>query len=133
MSKYGRKLYIWQKKETPLHKKLSVTICKISQIFVTSLLLLDVINEWPQFICLCKKVNNCVHWKQINFKIFHLVCINILLLTINTTFFWGETMCLMPLSIFVTLSRFDERKEIRIVQSKKAYKSNVMFNVATKL
>ena len=44
-----------------------------------------------------------------------------------------NNVCLMPLSIFVTLSRFDERKEIRIVQSKKAYKSNVMFNVAAKL
>ena len=93
MSKDGRKLYIWPKKGTPLLKKLFLTICQISQIFVTSLLLLDIINEWPQFICLCKKVNNCVHWKQINFNTFHLVCINILLLTINKTFFWREKKC----------------------------------------
>ena len=31
-----------------------------------------------------------------------------------------DDMCLMPLSTFVTLSRFDERKEIRIMRSKMA-------------
>ena len=50
-------------KKTPLPQKLSATICKIAQIFVTSLLLVDVINEWPQFMCLCEKVNNCGHCK----------------------------------------------------------------------
>ena len=35
-----------------------------------------------------------------------------------------DDMCLMPLSTFVTLSRFDERKEIRIMRSKMAQKSN---------
>ena len=33
------------KKETPPPLKLSATICKIAQIFMTSLLLVDVINE----------------------------------------------------------------------------------------
>ena len=49
------------KKETSPPQKLSANNCKIAQIFVTSLLLVDVLNDWPQFICLCKKVNNCVH------------------------------------------------------------------------
>ena len=31
-----------------------------------------------------------------------------------------DDVCLMPLSTFVTLSRFDEGKEIRIVRSKMA-------------
>ena len=55
MSKYGRKLYICRKKDTPPPKKLPITVCKIVPIFVASLVLLDVINEWTQFICLCKK------------------------------------------------------------------------------
>ena len=33
------------KKETPPPQKLPATICKIAQIFMTSLLLVDVINE----------------------------------------------------------------------------------------
>ena len=33
------------KKETPTPKKLSASICKIAQIFVTSLVLVDVLNE----------------------------------------------------------------------------------------
>ena len=37
MSKYGRKLYIWRKKETPSPKKLSVIISKIAQTFLASL------------------------------------------------------------------------------------------------
>ena len=114
MSKYGRKLYIWRKKETLLHKKLSVTICKTSQIFVTFLLLLDAINEWSQFICLCKKVNNCVHCKQINFNIFHLVCIYIYTF-VNykyNVFLKRKDACLMPLSTFVTFPfRWRERNQ----------------------
>ena len=51
-----------EKKNVP-PQKLFAAICKIAQIFVTFLLLVDVINEWSQFICLCKKVNNCVHCK----------------------------------------------------------------------
>ena len=35
-----------------------------------------------------------------------------------------DDACLMSLNTFVTLSRFDEGKEIRIVRSKIAYKSN---------
>ena len=35
-----------------------------------------------------------------------------------------DDVCLIPLSILVTLSRFDEGKEIRIVCSKIAKKSN---------
>ena len=35
-----------------------------------------------------------------------------------------DDVCLMPLSTFVTLSRFDDGKEIRIVRNKIAYKSN---------
>ena len=35
-----------------------------------------------------------------------------------------DDVCLIPLSTLVTLSRFDERKEIRIVCSKMAQKSN---------
>ena len=38
ISKYVGILYIWQKKKTHPPIKLSVTICKIAQIFVTSLL-----------------------------------------------------------------------------------------------
>ena len=34
---------------------------KIAQISVPFLLLVDVINEWPQFISLCEKVNNFGH------------------------------------------------------------------------
>ena len=43
-----------EKKNVP-PQKLFAAICKIAQIFVTFLLLVDVINEWSQFICLCKK------------------------------------------------------------------------------
>ena len=39
------------KKKLSSPKNLSINIYKIAQIFVASLLLLDVINEWPQFIC----------------------------------------------------------------------------------
>ena len=35
-----------------------------------------------------------------------------------------NVFCLMPLSTFVTLSRFDDGKEIRIVGSKMAWKFN---------
>ena len=35
-----------------------------------------------------------------------------------------DDVCLMPLSTFVTLSRFNERKEIRVVRRKKAWKFN---------
>ena len=35
-----------------------------------------------------------------------------------------DDVCLIPLSTLVTLSRFDEGKEIRIVCGKMAYKSN---------
>ena len=37
------------------YPQFSTTICKNAQIFVTCLLLVDVLNEWPQFNCLCKK------------------------------------------------------------------------------
>ena len=46
--------YVGKKRLSP-PKKLSITICKISHIFVASLPLLDVINEWLQFIYLWKK------------------------------------------------------------------------------
>ena len=38
--------------------------------------------------------------------------------------FTGDDVCLMPLSTFVILSHFDEGKEIKIVRSKMAKKSN---------
>ena len=53
-----------ENKETPTPKKLSVIICKIVQLFVASLLLLDVINEWPnELFVYVKQVNNYVHCK----------------------------------------------------------------------
>ena len=45
-----------KKRDSPSPKIIrNHTICKTVQIFVTSLFLVDVINEGPQFICLCEK------------------------------------------------------------------------------
>ena len=105
-------------KETPPPQKLSATICKIAQIFVASLLMVVVINEWPQFICLYRKV-----WIVV-------FIVNELILIYFTWFVYTfdkykynvllkrDDMCLMPLSTFVTLSRFNDRNEIRIVRDK---------------
>ena len=35
-----------------------------------------------------------------------------------------DNVCLIPLSTFVALSRFDNEKEIKIVRNKMAYNSN---------
>ena len=84
MSKYDRKLYICQKKETPHPKKISVIIVnKLNLIYFT----------W--FV-----------YTFVNYKY------NVLLKR--------DDVCLIPLSTLVTLSRFDEGKEIRIVCSKMA-------------
>ena len=88
------------------------------QIFVISLLFVDVINELPQFICLCKK------------KIIIVFIVNKLILIFFTCFVYTfvnykynvllkrDDVCLMPLGTSVTLSRFVDGKEIRIVRNK---------------
>ena len=99
--------------ETPPPKKLSITICKVGQIFVASLLLLDATNEWPQFICLCKKVNIMFIVNKLNFIYFTWF----LYAFVNYKYkvlLKRDDVCLIPLITLVTLSRFDERKEIRI-------------------
>ena len=103
MSKYGRKLYICQKKETPPPKNLSVIICKIAQIFMASFLLLVVINECLQFICLCKKVNNRVIVNKLNLKYFTWF-VYIFVNYKYSVLLKRDDVCLMPLSTFVTLS-----------------------------
>ena len=111
MSKYGRKPYICRKKETPPPKKCSKTIWKIAQIFVASLLLLDVVNEWLCIIVFIVNKLNCIYFTWfvhtfVNYK--------------YNAHLKRADVCLMPLSTLVTLSRFDEGKEIRIVRSKMA-------------
>ena len=69
--------------------------------------MLDFINEWPQFICLCKKKQKIV------------LIVNKLILIYFTWLYTfvnykyhvllkRNNVCLMPLSTFVTLSHFDE-------------------------
>ena len=84
MSKYDRKLYICQKKETPHPKQISVIIVnKLNLIYFT----------W--FV-----------YTFVNYK--------------YNIFLRRDDVCLIRLNTFVTLSRFDEGKEIRIVRSKMA-------------
>ena len=105
-------------KKTPPPKELSVPICKIAQIFVTFHLVLAVINGWPQFICLCKK------W-IIVFIVNKLILIRFTWFVYTFNYKYNvllkrNDVCLMPRITFVTLSRFDEGKEIRVVRIKMA-------------
>ena len=120
MSKYGRKLYKWRKKETPHPKKLCVTICKMSKFSwppctcwtssMNDLSLSVYVKKWITVFIVNKLILIYFTWFVI--YTFSSYKYNVLLKRIN--------VCLMPLSTFITLSRFDEGKEIRIVSSKMA-------------
>ena len=100
-----------EKRDSP-PKTVSLIICKTALIFLASLLLLSVVNEWPQFISvfIVNKLNS------IYFTWFVCTFVNYR----HNVLLKKDDVCLMPLSTFATLSRFGEEKEIRIVRSKMA-------------
>ena len=105
-------------KKTPPPQKLPATIRKIGQIFVSSLLLVDVTNEWAQFICLCKKVWTIVFFVNKLILRYFTWFVNIFVNCKSNVHLKRDYACLMPHSTFATLSRFNDRKEIRIVRDK---------------
>ena len=67
-----------------------------------------------------KKVNNCVHCKQSFIYFTWFVFVYTFVNYKYNVLLKRDDVCLIPLSTLVTLSRFDEGKEIRIVCSKMA-------------
>ena len=107
-----------EKRDSP-SQKLSVTIRV--QVFVTTLLL-DVINEWSHFTCLCRKVFTVNKLILIYFTWFVYTFVNCK----YNVLLKRDNVFLMPLSTFVTLTRFDYRKE-------KKWPINPMHNVLVTL
>ena len=123
MSKYSRKHYICRKKETPPYQKVINNHLQNCAHFCGLTPLADVINEWLQFICLCKKWINLFTVNRLNFVYFIWFVYTFVNYKYNVLS-KRDDVCLIPLNTLVTLSRFDEEKEIRIVCSKIALKSN---------
>ena len=94
------------KKRLPITKNYPQPFAKLHKL--SFLLLVDVINVWPQSICLCEKMNNCDHCKLINdwsLTLIYFTCFlhnfvnhkyNVLLKR--------HDVCLMPLNTFVCVS-----------------------------